>query len=218
MKIKSFNFAITGNVFHTTKLSLDNILLLAYIDKATQSKSTNKNENGFVWLSHTKVAQDLNTTVLVVKKMISTLYTNGYLEHERVPNSNLKGSKAYYALSEKAREILASVDVEIEDENVTENNRKQLIEELMDDESAKLFEQFTRNILGKTTSVYSIKNEKYFSTKVNKFIDDLNTLDVKDKQDLLNTAIKRNWKTLNIDGYKAGLATIKNLQRKHKNK
>ena len=107
----SQNMAITYN------LNLDDLLLLQYIMQANSEPGMfhilDENETCYVWLSHTKIQEDLpilGITEGTLKNKISKLKTSGFINSKSIANKSARGTRTYYCITEKTMSLLNDME------------------------------------------------------------------------------------------------------------
>jgi len=94
------------------KLDLTDLVLLEYIQYAIASPSMQKRMQGekcYVWLQHKKILEDLpilNIQENMLGKRISKLVDLGLIDSIVISNSNIRGSKSYYTITEQCEYLI----------------------------------------------------------------------------------------------------------------
>ena len=110
-------FGFSQNMAITYNLNLDDLLLLQYIMQANSEPGMfhilDENETCYVWLSHTKIQEDLpilGITEGTLKNKISKLKTSGFINSKSVANKSARGTRTYYCITEKTMSLLNDVE------------------------------------------------------------------------------------------------------------
>ena len=98
-------------------LKVDDLLLLQYIMQANSEPGMfhilDENETCYVWLSHTKIQEDLpilGITEGTLKNKISKLKTSGFINSKSVANKSARGTRTYYCITEKTMSLLNDIE------------------------------------------------------------------------------------------------------------
>ena len=111
-----------------TDLDLTDLLLLDYIIKADGNpnmKHIVKDDVAYVWLSHSKIHEDLpilNISEGTLRNRISKLKKGGFLISETTANNATKGTMSFYCASEKTMSFLNDVETPPCHAKMTSNN------------------------------------------------------------------------------------------------
>lgn len=111
-----------------TDLDLTDLLLLDYIIKADGNpnmKHIVKDDVAYVWLSHSKIQEDLpilNISEGTLRNRISKLKKDGFLISETTANNATKGTMSFYCASEKTMSFLNDVETPPCHAKMTSNN------------------------------------------------------------------------------------------------
>ena len=111
-----------------TDLDLTDLLLLDYIIKADGNpnmKHIVKDDVAYVWLSHSKIHEDLpilNISEGTLRNRISKLKKDGFLISETTANNATKGTMSFYCASEKTMSFLNDVETPPCHAKMTSNN------------------------------------------------------------------------------------------------
>ena len=110
-------FGFSQNMAITYNLNLDDLLLLQYIMQANSEPGMfhilDENETCYVWLSHTKIQEDLpilGITEGTLKNKISKLKTSGFINSKSVANKSARGTRTYYCITEKTMSLLNDIE------------------------------------------------------------------------------------------------------------
>ena len=110
-------FGFSQNMAITYNLNLDDLLLLQYIMQANSEPGMfhilDENETCYVWLSHTKIQEDLpilGITEGTLKNKISKLKTSGFINSKSVANKSARGTRTYYCITEKTMSLLNDME------------------------------------------------------------------------------------------------------------
>ena len=110
-------FGFSQNMAITYNLNLDDLLLLQYIMQANSEPGMfhilDENETCYVWLSHTKIQEDLpilGITEGTLKNKISKLKTSGFINSKSVANKSARGTRTYYCITEKTISLLNDME------------------------------------------------------------------------------------------------------------
>ncbi len=110
-------FGFSQNMAITYNLNLDDLLLLQYIMQANSEPGMfhilDENETCYVWLSHTKIQEDLpilGITEGTLKNKLSKLKTSGFINSKSVANKSARGTRTYYCITEKTMSLLNDME------------------------------------------------------------------------------------------------------------
>ena len=110
-------FGFSQNMAITYNLNLDDLLLLQYIMQANSEPGMfhilDENETCYVWLSHTKIQEDLpilGITEGTLKNKISKLKTSGFINSKSIANKSARGTRTYYCITEKTMSLLNDME------------------------------------------------------------------------------------------------------------
>ena len=110
-------FGFSQNMAITYNLNLDDLLLLQYIMQANSEPGMfhilDENETCYVWLSHTKIQEDLpilGITDGTLKNKLSKLKTSGFINSKSVANKSARGTRTYYCITEKTMSLLNDME------------------------------------------------------------------------------------------------------------
>lgn len=93
-------------------LSVNDLLLLQYIMYANSNPSLShvaENEISYVWLSHSKIHEDLpilNYTEGSFRNKLSELKKKGFIDSKSFANKQTKGTRAYYTITKKTMSLI----------------------------------------------------------------------------------------------------------------
>ena len=111
-----------------TDLDLTDLLLLDYIIKANGNpnmKHIVKDDVAYVWLSHSKIHEDLTILHIseeTLRNRLSKLKKDGFLISETTANNATKGTMSFYCASEKTMSFLNDVETPPCHAKMTSNN------------------------------------------------------------------------------------------------
>lgn len=98
-------------------LKVDDLLLLQYIMQANAEPCMfhilDENETCYVWLSHTKIQEDLpilGITEGTLKNKLSKLKTSGFINSKSIANKSARGTRTYYCITEKTMSLLNDME------------------------------------------------------------------------------------------------------------
>ena len=110
-------FGFSQNMAITYNLKLDDLLLLQYIMQANSEPGMfhilDENETCYVWLSHTKIQEDLpilGITEGTLKNKLSKLKTSGFINSKSIANKSARGTRTYYCITEKTMSLLNDME------------------------------------------------------------------------------------------------------------
>ena len=110
-------FGFSQNMAITYNLNLDDLLLLQYIMQANSEPGMfhilDENETCYVWLSHTKIQEDLpilGITEGTLKNKLSKLKTSGFINSKSIANKSARGTRTYYCITEKTMSLLNDME------------------------------------------------------------------------------------------------------------
>ena len=95
-------------------LNTDDLLILDYIIRANGNPTMyhiSEDNISYVWLSHTKIHEDLpilNMAESTLKNRLVTLKKLGLIESKQFQDIGKRGSKTYYTVTEKTIEMTTS--------------------------------------------------------------------------------------------------------------
>lgn len=112
--VLGFNQAKVMELSNTmnTKIDIEDLMLLTYIQTAAGSTTMLKHledNKVFVWLSHSKILEDLpilNIKEDMLKKRLAKLVELGLVETKKLANEKLRGSRSYYCITELCETLL----------------------------------------------------------------------------------------------------------------
>jgi len=167
-------FSVLGfnqkKVVEETNLNLNDLLILLYIRGAASSSSMEKKYNEsdnqlYVWLSHKKVLEDLPILGIQssrLKQILSNLCESGFLKTIQVCSSNKRGSKSYYATTERVDELLYDIDEGPGGKNSTRSGDE--VEKILPGQAGPGVKNSTSDSkLEKTDKELNIDNNKNFN-------------------------------------------------------